>query len=72
MTGCDSANALLYSVCPLCEGEKPSKPYVLTEFRTKRQGRKGAETFPNLRMAQCPEGEKLERCRAERCSVGEG
>lgn len=49
----------LYSSGPLGEGEKPPKPYVLTEFRTKRHGRMGAETFPNLCTAQCPEGEKL-------------
>jgi hypothetical protein len=48
-----------YISSPLCEGGKPSKPYVLTEFRTKRHGRMGSETFPNLRTAQSPEGEKL-------------
>jgi hypothetical protein len=59
LAGCGAISVAQYSSRPLCEGEKPSKPYVLTEFRTKRHGRMGAETFPNLRTAQCPEGEKL-------------
>lgn len=45
---------------PLCEGRKPSKSHALPCVARNGMGGEVAETSPDLRTAEHPEGEKLQ------------